>query len=167
MEPLTTIVGLAPWAEPAVGALRAAHDLHAALGVPAHVTLLGPFLAPRRVTADVVAQVRSLLTACEPVPVVLDVVATFGRAVWLLPRDPAPLVALTERLRAEWPAAPAPSSRHHVTVVHDADEATRARAEAALRARLPLAGVLSQATMLELQPGQPVRTVASFGLGSA
>ena len=43
-----------PEAEPAVGTLRGRLDSAAALGVPAHVTILYPFVAPAAVTSDVI-----------------------------------------------------------------------------------------------------------------
>src|SRR6185312_14804244 len=48
----TALIVAVPEAETAVGALRREHDSSAALGVPAHVTILFPFLPPERVDQD-------------------------------------------------------------------------------------------------------------------
>jgi hypothetical protein len=47
---LSAVVVPVPEAEPRVGALRTALDPSAALGVPAHVTILYPFVAPAQST---------------------------------------------------------------------------------------------------------------------
>src|SRR5712675_2883024 len=50
-----------PAAEPHVSGLRARFDPAAALGVPAHVTVLYPFVPPDRITAAVLARVRAAI----------------------------------------------------------------------------------------------------------
>src|SRR6185312_17562283 len=61
--PRTALIVVVPEAEPAVRELRLAHDWSAALGVPAHITILFPFAAPAEIDeagiADVVASVRA------------------------------------------------------------------------------------------------------------
>ena len=81
----TALIIPVPEAEPAVGALRAGHDSSAALGVPAHVTILFPFLPPDKVDEDAL---RDLFARFAAFDFALDRVERFddGR-VWLHP-DP-------------------------------------------------------------------------------
>lgn len=44
MEPRSAVIVPVPAAEPLVGPLRAELDSHAGIGVPAHVTVMAPFL---------------------------------------------------------------------------------------------------------------------------
>src|ERR1700744_4733736 len=86
-DPQSALLLLVPAAEPAVGEHRARLDASARVGVPAHVTVLYPFLPP------------ALLFAGFPAfAFTLDRVGWFGDdVVWLGPRDEGPFRALTER----------------------------------------------------------------------
>src|SRR5689334_8297219 len=59
----TALIITVPEAEEAVGALRLEHDSSAALGVPAHITILFPFAPPERVDETALA---SLFATCAP-----------------------------------------------------------------------------------------------------
>ena len=55
-----------PQAEPHVATLRERLDPSARLGVPAHITVLYPFMAPEQIDAALVAKVRAIATATAP-----------------------------------------------------------------------------------------------------
>ena len=78
-----------PEAEPAVGAIRLARDSSAARGVPAHITILFPFLPPDQVDE---AALRDLFARFPAFDFTLDRVERFEDGlVWL---HPDPVLAL-------------------------------------------------------------------------
>src|SRR5512146_468468 len=96
-----------PAAEAAVAAHRAALDGSARDGVPAHVTVLYPFLPPGLLDETVLASLGRLFAGSKAFAFTLDRVAWFGDAVVFLgPADPAPFRALTERVFAAFPSCP-------------------------------------------------------------
>ena len=76
--PRTALIIEVPEAEPAVGALRLAHDSSAARGVPAHVTILSPF-ADGAVVDE--ARLAELFARFPPFDFVLDRVERFEDGV--------------------------------------------------------------------------------------
>ena len=105
-----------PEADPAVGALRLAHDWSAARGVPAHITILFPFADAPEVDEQAVADV---VTAFPAFDFHLDRVGRFeGGAVWLHPEPSAPFAALTEAVWRRFPAYPPYEGAHDVVVPH-------------------------------------------------
>jgi hypothetical protein len=79
-----------PEAEPAVARHRERLDASARLGVPAHITVLSPFMPPQAIGPAELARLEHLLAAFSPFRFQLDRTAWFGDEVlWLAPRDPA------------------------------------------------------------------------------
>jgi 2'-5' RNA ligase len=96
-----------PEAEPAVRQLRERLDPSAAVGVPAHITVLFPFMPPHAIDAAVLAELERLFAGAWRFSVRLDHTDWFGDEVlWLAPQDPAPFRALTQRVHAAFPAFP-------------------------------------------------------------
>jgi hypothetical protein len=103
----TALIVPVPEAEPAVGALRLAHDPAAAKGVPAHITILFPFAPPEAVDEPGLADLIGRFRAFD---FVLDRVERFEDGegpVWLHPQPSAPFVDLTAAVQQRWPAYPA------------------------------------------------------------
>jgi hypothetical protein len=69
--PTTTVIALAPFAGDEVEQIRLAEDWSARLAVPAHITLLGPFLPAEEITAEALGRVRDIFAFQPPIPVVL------------------------------------------------------------------------------------------------
>ena len=59
----TALIVKVPQAEAMVGDLRARFDAVSQLGVPAHITILFPFMAPDQVTQAVLQRVQAVLRA--------------------------------------------------------------------------------------------------------
>jgi hypothetical protein len=118
----TALVVLVPEAEPAVAALRAAHDSSAALGVPAHLTVLYPFVPEAAWTEATGAQVAAIARSVAPCDVSFRRTGRFGDAVlYLVPEPDAPFRALTRAIHAAFPAHPPYGGAHgeptpHLTV---------------------------------------------------
>ncbi len=111
-----------PAAEPIIGRWRIGHDPVARRGVPAHVTVLYPFVAPHELSDDVLAEVAKAIAPVPNFTFDLTTVDEFpGVVVWLRPDPEAPFRELTTRLHDAFPDYPPYSGRHpdsqpHLTV---------------------------------------------------
>jgi 2'-5' RNA ligase len=100
----TALIIPVPEAEPAVGRIRADHDPSATLGVPAHVTILFPFLPPDEVDEDAL---RDLCARCAAFDFTLDRLERFDDGlVWLHPDPSARFADLTAAVWQRWPERP-------------------------------------------------------------
>ena len=149
---------------------RARLDPSHALGVPAHVTLLYPFVPLDRLDAAVAA----LATAFEGLAafdVEFSTTAWFGRQVlWLAPAPSAPFAELTARVRAAFPMLPPYSGGvaepiPHLTVADGAASDAMEQAEPELRALLPLsARVIEISVMAGTRAPRSWSTLARLSL---
>lgn len=113
-------------------------------GVPAHITVLVPFLGMDLITdADLERLRAEFARATVAHDVVFDRIRSFPTAVWLAPADPTPFVELTERIHAHWPDFPPYEGKFdevvpHLTVAHGTDLENLVRLD--LTEDLPLTG---------------------------
>jgi 2'-5' RNA ligase len=159
-------------AEPVVGALRRVYDPVAQHGVPAHVTVLYPFVPPDEITDDTVAAVASALRDERAFPFQLATVGRFPDGVLYLAPDPSEsFLALTRLLAAAFPACPPYGGRFEVVVPHltvaDCDGAPLDEIEAKLAARLPIAAHAARVDLIVEGADQRWTVRASFPLVSA
>ena len=149
----TAVLLCVPEADDLVGPWRDKGDPSASLGVPAHVTLLYPFLDSALVDEGVVAELAWFFRGVDAFAVRFDAVAEFADAgvLYLDPEDRA-LDDLAAALARRWPETPpyagAVEKPHaHLTVVRTASESLRAEAAAAMRDGLPLAATAARAAL--------------------
>jgi 2'-5' RNA ligase len=153
-DPESALIIEVPEAEPAVARHRTRLDASAALGVPAHITVLAPFLPRAAIGPDVLAELTRLFAAVRPFRFRLDRTAWFGDEVlWLGPAEPGPFRELTALVYASFPACPPFGGEFedvvpHLTVGHAAPLADLRAAERAVRAALPVAGHATAVTLL-------------------
>jgi len=96
-----------PEAEPAVGEPRSRLDSNARLGVPAHITVLFPFMPPAHLDDAVLHRLADLFGAVPAFEHRLVRTSWFGQDVlWLAPEDDAPFRSLTESVHREFPDYP-------------------------------------------------------------
>jgi 2'-5' RNA ligase len=108
-----------PEAEPAVAHCREHFDGSAGLGVPAHITVLAPFLPPASIGPTEFAGLERLLAPISRFRFQLSHTGWFGHEVlWLGPRDPAPFRALTSHLYRAFPDFPPFGGRFDEVVPH-------------------------------------------------
>ena len=108
-----------PAAEHTVSTWRGALDPSAARGVPAHVTVLYPFVPANLIDDRVVARLRTLFASCERFPFELGDVRWFDEAVVYLGVEPAgPFVALTRAVERAYPEHPPYAGAHEDLVPH-------------------------------------------------
>lgn len=93
-------------AEPLVGRLREEFDSSAGLGVPAHITVLTPFMPPERISDAIVQQLRSSISRIRPIEFRLGTVGRFPGVLYLAPEPSGPFVELIARLVREFPEYP-------------------------------------------------------------
>jgi 2'-5' RNA ligase len=176
----SALLVVVPEAEPAVGRHRARLDQSAREGVPAHLTVLYPFLAPASIDAPVIASLRRLFARFPPFAVTLDRIGWFGEeVVWLGPRDERPLRALTAGVLAAFPDCPPYGGRYadvvpHLTIGDRDDPAALHAAAAAVGGHLPVAARATEVTLMAGPPpgipGTPPgqwRTLTAFPLEAA
>lgn len=168
-----------PAAELAVGGHRARLNLSARMGVPAHITVLYPFLPLGELTDGAVESVRVLMAGIEAFDFTLDRVGWFGAdVVWLGPRDPAPFRSLTEKAFAAFPSCPPYGGQYddvvpHLTVGNLGGEDALRQAAAEVSGHLPIATRATEVILMggpdRDQTGRPGqwRTMATFRLGAA
>jgi hypothetical protein len=144
-----------PAAEPLVHEWRQKGDPSAAHGVPAHVTLLYPFLPVEALDDGVTAELRWFFTGIDAFPVRFGSVRHFEDAgvVWLEPESDA-LVQLTRALARRWPECPPYAGTipideliPHLTIVQTDDRALRRSAANAVSPGLPFEIVASSAAL--------------------
>jgi len=160
-----------PAAEPVVGRHRAHLDGNAALGIPAHITVLAPFMPARRLDASALAQLENLFATVGAFDFELDHADWFGPDVlWLGPRDPRPFRHLTELVFGAFPEFPPFGGQFdqvvpHLTVGYDQPLDEMRAAEQLITPSLPIPGRVSAVTLMrELSPGGDWQRFAAFAL---
>jgi len=150
-----------PEAEAIVGSLRERFDSSARLGVPAHITVLFPFMSPENINASVVQRIESVLREASGFEFSLAKVARFPATAYLEPEPASPFIALTKSLTREFPQFPPfggefSSTIPHLTVAHGSvTEAEVAEAELASSLALhgPITSVCSSLVLMENSSG--------------
>ena len=174
----SAVVVPVPTAEGVVSAWRQRFDTSAAQGMPAHITVLFPFLPEHRLTGDVVARLREL---CSELPV-LDVrfsrTARFPEVLYLDPEPSDGLRQLTGAITQQWPDAPPYGGAFyevipHLTVAHGVGDDVLDGVEADVRPGLPLSARLAEARLYVFDGVRwrsrarlPFRVAAAAGSGS-
>ncbi len=124
----TALVLAVPEAELVVADWRLRYDPSAAEGVPAHVTLLYPFLPFAAIDDATVARLEAVFAAHAPIDLTFRETRRFSTVLRLAPEDPAPISALIRDLCATFPDCSPYGGVHdtvvpHLTVEHLTDEA--------------------------------------------
>ena len=83
--------------------LRARFDASAKLGVPAHLSILVPFMSPELITPEVLARAQAALNGLGRFAFTLNDVGRFEATAYLVPEPAAPFVAMTEALARAFP----------------------------------------------------------------
>jgi hypothetical protein len=168
----SALLVIVPEAEPAVAALRATLDGAAAKGVPAHITVLVPFVAPALIDDAVLTAVREVVGAVPRFEVDLAAVAWFGdRVAYVEPRPDEPFRRLTAALVSRFPECPPYGGEFaevvpHLTIGEGAPREVLAAAGAQVEPLLPIpVRVASVWLMTGSDEAGSWRVVAEFPLG--
>ncbi len=160
--PQTAFIVQVPQAENCVADLRACFDASANLGVPAHLSILVPFMSPELITPAVLTRAQAALNGLGRFAFTLNHVGRFEATAYLAPEPAAPFVAMTEALVRAFPGFLPFGGEHatiipHLTVAHgDATEAEAAAIELATRLQLsgPINCQCDAVTLLENTTGR-------------
>ena len=149
--PRSALIVAVPEAEPLVHEWRLRYD-NASLGIPAHVTVIFPFVAAEEVGQELIAELRGLFAAQPAFSFSLTRVGRFPEVAWLAPEPDEPFRRLTELLASRYPDYPPYEGIHddvipHLTVGHG-DSVFQDEVEAALTPHLPIAAQADEATLL-------------------
>lgn len=143
-----------PEAEAAVARHRERLDENAAMGIPAHITVIAPFLPRAGIGAPVLDELSRLFGGVPRFRFRLARTAWFGdQVLWLAPDAPGLFSALTERVYAAFPVCPPYGGQHaevipHLTVGLHQPLAEMRAAEEALRPQLPIEAQATAVTLL-------------------
>ncbi|THD05825.1 2'-5' RNA ligase family protein [Rhodanobacter lindaniclasticus] len=162
-----------PEAEAWVGSLRDRFDPSAGQGVPAHITVLYPFMPPELLSGQVLGGIRQALLPIAPFDFQLARVGRFPATTYLAPDPVAPFMELTRRLVGHFPGYLPYAGEHeevvpHLTVAHgNAAEAAKAEVElcAALAGRGPICSTCREVVLLENSRGR-WRAMQAFALSA-
>ena len=152
------------WLERTAGAKPSA-------GVPAHVTVLFPFVPAHAIDGTLVEDLGALFAAHEPFAFELRECRRFPQVLYLAPEPDEPFRLLTDAVHAAYPEHPPYEGVFEEVVPHltaaEGDRETLLRAEGELRPWLPIAAHAREVTLHEeVEPGSArwqART--KFGLG--
>ena len=166
----TAVLIRVPQAEPLVGDWRRRHDPSAAVGVPAHVTLIHPFLPAEEIGADETAALRALFEHAEPFAVDLVSPARFPGVLYLRPEPDGPLRSLIDEVQRRFPDHPPYGGAFdevipHLTVAETDDQKQLIAIESSLSIGLPVRVEVDEAALMAEQPGGPWRVVETFAFG--
>lgn len=163
--PETALLFEVPEAEELVGRFRARYDSSAAVGVPAHVTLLYPFLEPAAIGAAEMAALTTLFASQRAFDVEFSRCGRFGeRVLFLAPEPEDALLGLMRRIYDRWPECPpyhgtiaAADVRPHLTVADSIGREPMDRVELSVAGGLPLRSRFAEAWLYEEKDGRWAR----------
>lgn len=117
------LVLLAPALEPAIADLRARHDPAARQGMPAHLTVLYPFMDPVEIGPTQRARIAEVFRGFEGLELTFSRIGRFPEVLWIAPEPAQPIVAMVRALSEAFPAFPPYGGQFdtvipHITVAH-------------------------------------------------
>jgi 2'-5' RNA ligase len=168
--PRTALIIEVPEAEPLVREWRLRYD-NASIGVPAHVTLLSPFVAAEHFDDVLLDKLRRLFAEHEPFAFSLTRLEEFpDETVWLAPEPAEPFRRLTEAIAARYPAYPPYEGVHDEVIPHltvtSGDASLRTQLEPVLEPYLPIAARADDVTLLVENEDGHWRVGTRFALGA-
>jgi 2'-5' RNA ligase len=152
--PETALICSIPEIEAYIARFRERYDPSARRNVPAHVTVLYPFMAPGDITAEVIARLRDIVRAVPCFSYRMAKTRRFPVALYLEPEPDVSFSALTNGIFAAYPDYPPFEGKFetvvpHVTVAHG-DEELLCSIEIELRIALPGAGITARCSEVML-----------------
>jgi hypothetical protein len=160
-----------PAAEAAVRWHRERLDANASLGIPAHITVLSPFMAPQLISQLVLAQLERVFGSIRRFHFQLAATGWFGEEVlWLAPTEPGRFSALTDAVYEAFPAFPPFGGRYdevipHLTVGHGRPVHELRAAEKTVQPQLPIEADATTVTLMtEQSTGGQWARAATFTL---
>jgi 2'-5' RNA ligase len=161
-----------PEVEPAVGELRSSLDGNARLGIPAHITVLFPFVPPSEIDDTVLRRLAGIFAAVPAFEHRLVRTSWFDDDVlWLAPEDGAPFRSLTESVQREFPGYLPFGGQYegvtpHLTIAHHCPLDQMQSAERLVQGQLPVTcSARAVSLMVQRDTSGTWSRAASFALG--
>jgi 2'-5' RNA ligase len=150
---LSALVITVPRAAPLVeGWLERTAGMKPSQGVPAHVTVLFPFVPAERIDEALLEELRALFAGFEPFGFTLPRLARFPTTLYLDPEPAGPFRALTQAVAERWPEHQPYEGAFDEVVPHltaaQGEPDLLDLAEAEIAPKLPLVGRASEVTLL-------------------
>lgn len=167
----TGLIVAVPEAEPVVGRWRAQFDSAAAAGIPAHVTVLYPFLDRDLIDAGVLAELAALMAKHQAFALELRECRRFPEVLYLAPVPDTGLLALTDALTSRWPETPPYRGQFsevvpHLTIAHGHDPEVLDMVEHDVARQLPIVAYVGSVHLVTYD-GRRWNTEHSFFFGPA
>jgi len=172
--PETALICRVPESERYIARYRERYDPPARRNVPAHVTILYPFMAPEEVEAQLLDRLAVITRDVRAFNYRLAETRRFPASLYLAPQPDASFAALTAAVYREFPDYPPFAGKFttvvpHVTVAH-ADEAQLCEIEIELRIALAsdggVAARCSEMVLIENSSGR-WEEMQAFPLGAS
>ena len=140
------------------------------LGVPAHVTLLFPFLTLDELDVAGLTDLNALFAATPSIHAMFAEVGQFPDVVYLAPEPREWFISLTVALTSRFGILPYGGLHEHIvphlTVARHADPAVLTEIGASLAPLLPIETTISEVQLVEEEQDGRWRLAASFPLGA-
>jgi hypothetical protein len=133
-------------------------------GLPAHITILYPFLNARAIEEETESALAALFAQVPAFDFTLAEIGRFPGVVYLAPAPAAPFVELTQALAQRWPGQQ-PYEGHYQEIIPHLTVAYGAPIPDGLAERLPCTARANEVWLMSRNAGRWVRR-ASFPLGS-
>ncbi|MFE5859366.1 2'-5' RNA ligase family protein [Streptomyces virginiae] len=165
----TGLIVRIPEAEPFVRGWRERYDPSAQAGVPAHVTVLFPFLDESRTDALVHSALTDVLGRHQAFDLRFERCGRLPDVLHLVPEPDTPLRRLTQAIADRWPEAPPYGGRFaevvpHLTIAQGQEGAVLEEMEADLAGRFPFTSRVASVELM-VHDGVKWQERASFALG--
>ncbi|MGW8760935.1 2'-5' RNA ligase family protein [Streptomyces sp. NPDC055815] len=165
----TALIVRMPEAEPYVRGWRERLDPSARAGVPAHVTVLFPFLDESRMDGLVHSALADVLGRHQAFDLRFEKCGRLPGVLYLAPEPDTQLRQLTEAIAERWPEAPPYGGRFadivpHLTIAQGQDDVVLEEVEADLADRLPFTARVASVELI-VHDGTTWQERASFALG--
>jgi 2'-5' RNA ligase len=152
--PQTSLICRVPEAERYIAHYRQRFDPSARRNVPAHVTVLYPFMAPELVDDGVLATLQTVARSVPAFDYRIRETRRFPLAIYLAPEPDHSFAALTHGVFRAFPDFPPFDGKFetvvpHITVAHG-DEPLLCEIEVELRIAMPGAGIAARCSELVL-----------------
>lgn len=158
-----------PEVERIVGPWHVRFDSSAAVGVPAHITLIYPFLPAHRLDAEVFAALETIFAAMSPFSFTLAELRRFEKVLYLAPEPAQPFNRLIGALTARFPEAPPYGGIHDTVIPHltvaEGDQRILDDVTQALTAFQPIEVAATSVSLMEQDAQGRWRTWRHFALG--
>lgn len=167
--PESALIVEVPEAEPLVGDWRAQHDWSAQRGVPAHITVLYPFVPTEKIDEHLHSDLRELFATHPAFSFRLPRVARFPEVAWLAPEPAEPFKRLVEAIASQYPDYPPYEGMHeevipHLTVAEGGVE-LQDEVDAALTPHLPIDATVHEVALFVEDENERWHRAERFQLG--